>query len=192
MAECCWKKGSLGFGIRLPRFGSRLHQILVGLDYIPQFLSLYRSYNNTFPAWPCTLKKIANTKSVEFDLTVLHKDGVGWFLLRPTELGSEPGHPDLRSTEAGQRLLLYKQTSVPQERPRGRLLGASPSPPLSHPLQVTRRTACPPAATMRTRSQAWSWRRPSPRTRRRPRKSTATPRALSPACRRATSAGRRP
>lgn len=23
-------------------------QILVGLDYIPQFLSLYRSYNNTF------------------------------------------------------------------------------------------------------------------------------------------------
>lgn len=52
MTECSWNKESLGFGMRLPRFGSRLHQILVGLDYIPQFLSLYRLYNNTFPAWP--------------------------------------------------------------------------------------------------------------------------------------------
>lgn len=52
MTECCWNKESLGFGIRLPRFGSRLHQILVGLDYIPQFLSLSRLYNNTFPACP--------------------------------------------------------------------------------------------------------------------------------------------
>lgn len=110
-------------------------------------------------------------------------------LLRPAELGSEPGHPDLRSTEAGQRLLLCKQTSVPQERPRGRTPGAPHlPPPLSHPLQVTR--AClPPSSYDADQKPGLELAPAEPAYPPAARKSTATPRALSPACRRATSQG---
>lgn len=84
--------------------------------------------------------------------------------------------------EPGQRLAPKREA----------LFSASPSRAAFSPLQVMPRTAFPPPAMMWTRSRAWSWHPWSLRTRRRRRKSTATPRARSPACRRATFAGRRP
>lgn len=105
-------------------------------------------------------------------------------LVRPPGLGSEPGHPDLRSTEAGQRLLLYSRLQFPKRGLGGRLLGASPSALVSSPPGYAPALPAPSSydADQKPGLELAPAEPMAPA--RRPRKSTATPRPPSgdPAC----------